>query len=205
MTTNVFKSSSQKLAHREILLMASSWKRETQREIPSYGNLTATMTTVVVGSLLRICKDWRGNDRFWKLLSFTCIHVSRVSNSFISKCYYVIITEWRTVSFGSSNSWWVADSNRKTDRQTDRERREEKTIVEFLLLRLDVIATILRQPTSQKGRTGGLTTDGKSSCEKQTGNRHLNKLDGMTTSHPENICSYHNFSNFKTWKLWQNK
>ena len=92
-----------------------------------------------------------------------------------------------------------------TERQTDRERREEKTIVEFLLLRLDVIATILRQPTSQKGRTGGLTTDGKSSCEKQTGNRHLNKLDGMTTSHPENICSYHNFSNFKTWKLWQNK
>ena len=197
MTTNVFKSSSQKLAHREILLMASSWKRETQREIPSYGNLTATMTTVVVGSLLRICKDWRGNDRFWKLLSFTCIHVSRVSNSFISKCYYVIITEWRTVSFES-----LIATERQTDRQTE---REEKTIVEFLLLRLDVIATILRQPTSQKGRTGGLTTDGKSSCEKQTGNRHLNKLDGMTTSHPENICSYHNFSNFKTWKLWQNK
>ena len=125
MTTNVFKSFSQKLANREILLMASSWKRETQREIPSYGNLTATMTTVVVGSLLRICKDWRGNDRFWKLLSFTCIHVSRVSNSFISKCYYVIITEWRTVSFGSSNSWWVADSNRKTDRQREKRREDD--------------------------------------------------------------------------------
>jgi hypothetical protein len=85
-----------------------------------------------------------------------------------------------------------------TERQT--ERREEKTIVEFLLLRLDVIATILSQPTAKKA-VRGLTTDGKSSREKQTGNRHLKKVgrdDNESSGKHLLLSSFFKFEDLKT-------